>query len=127
MTCTPCNIPETTLTLSWTYTISGTFCSGSSPLTYNPGSTPTWTGTTLVFGPLHCGVGPCVPPSINTITVQCVSGSVTVSIGCPTQQGCVMGTPYGSNPTSYTCSPFSITWATPPGLYCVGATFVLTG
>ena len=103
--CSPCGIPKTNLTLSWTNILSG---NGSTTLTYNSG-TQQWTAS-------------CVDEQ--SYEVLCESGEITLVITyylsgtCPTGQSAecssARANPFGLTQTSYTCSPFSITWTTDP-------------
>jgi len=103
--CSPCNIPETDLTLSWTNPLSG---NGSTALTYNP-SLVQWT-TGCVFNQEYKLL--CLGGQLDFIVTYFISGT------CPTgqtNQCSSLGTnPFGLTLVSHTCSPFSMTWTTVP-------------
>ena len=121
-TCTPCNIPNENLTLSWTNTLTG---SGSTTMTYSiPG---TW-ATGCCDAGLEFAMS-CTEAGIELRAFFFVSGE------CPTGE-----TQYCSNQranplslqlTDYTCSPFSLKLEVLeddcPTLYGLGnAQFVIT-
>ena len=101
LACSPCNIPGQDLTLSWVNVISG---NGSTPLTY--AQTPaSWTSA-CSNGLLYKTV--CTGGQVELRVIYFTTGS------CPTgtQQYCsnLRGTPHGLTLSSYTCSPFSMTF-----------------
>lgn len=105
LTCSPCNIPEANLTLSWVNSLSG---NGSTTLVYSP-SPASWASgcsghnDALLFKLL------CTGGDIELRAIYFTAGS------CPsgTQQYCsnLRVSPYTMPISSYTCSPFSITWS----------------
>jgi hypothetical protein len=104
--CSPCNIPEANLTLSWVNPILG---NGATTLTWNPGAR-NWTSTACVRGQsyqLQCAFG-----QINFFATYYISGE------CPTGETNVCSSlstfPFGLTLVSHTCSPFSMTWNTSP-------------
>jgi hypothetical protein len=99
--CTPCNIPTQNLTLSWVNPISG---NGSTTLTY--ATTPrSWTSG-CSNGLLYKLV--CTGGQVELRVIYFTNGS------CPsgTQQYCsnLRATPFGLTLSSFTCSPFSMTF-----------------
>jgi hypothetical protein len=124
ISCSPCNIPTSNLTVSWTNPLTG---NGSTGLTYNPGGSPTWTSGCADDGLLFellCNAG-----NIELRAIYFTSGS------CPTgtQAYCSNLLGVGSQLilSSYTCSPFSLTFTNTgvscPTLYGDGNTqFVVT-
>jgi hypothetical protein len=103
LTCSPCSIPEQNLTLSWVNLISG---NGSTPLNYSNSPTPiSWTSgcsNGLIYKLL------CTGGEVEFRVIYFTAGT------CPsgTQQYCsnLRVTPYGLTLSSYTCSPFSMTF-----------------
>lgn len=101
ITCSPCSIPGQNLVISWNNLLHG---SGSTTLTYD--GVQTWTSACLgqLQWRLTCYVG-----------VTQISAIYYISGSCPTGTGQSCDYP-GSAPnsfqlTSYTCSPFSMTFA----------------
>lgn len=99
--CSPCSIPTQNLTLSWVNVISG---NGSTTLTY--ANTPAaWTSgcTNGLLYKLVCTGGQVELRVIYFTTGSCPTGS---------QQYCsnLRATPFGLTLSSYTCSPFSLTF-----------------
>jgi hypothetical protein len=103
--CSPCGIPKQNLTVSWTNVFTGP---GSATLTYTP-SPDTW-------------LSGCVDEQIYQIL--CSDGQIQFTVSfftsgeCPTGQGnyCsnLRAYPFGLTLTSYTCSPFSLTFDVDP-------------
>jgi hypothetical protein len=90
--CSGCNVPETNLTLSWTWTGydwtgggGGTeVCSGSIPITWNAGPS-TWTGTFQ-----DQTANPCTLYKLGgVVTVRCSGASIVMTFpdGCNFQMG----------------------------------------
>jgi hypothetical protein len=112
LACSPCNIPTQNLTLSWVNLISG---NGSTALTYAT-TTASWTS--------GCSNG-------LLYTLVCTGGLVEFRViyfttgSCPTgsQQYCsnLRVTPFGLTLSSFTCSPFSMTFL-PNALGCPAIT-----
>jgi len=103
LTCSPCSIPEQNLTLSWVNLISG---NGSTSLVYsNTGPPVSWTSacTNGLLYKLLCTGGEVEFRVIYFTAGSCPSG---------TQQYCsnLRVTPFGLTLSSYTCSPFSMTF-----------------
>lgn len=103
--CSPCAIPKTNLTLSWTNLLTGP---GSTTLTYDASLTK-WTATCIdqQSYELLCSGG-----QIEFIVTFYLSGT------CPTggSNFCsnLRANPFGLTMSSYTCSPFSVTFNTSP-------------
>lgn len=101
LTCSPCNIPAQNLVLSWVNVIRG---NGSTPLTYTH-APASWTSscTNGLLYELICTGGEVELRVIYFTTGSCPTG---------TQQYCsnLRVTPYGLTLSSYTCSPFSMTF-----------------
>jgi hypothetical protein len=105
LTCSPCNIPAQNLTLSWVNALSG---NGSTGLTYAT-APASWTS--------GCSNG-------LLYKLLCTGGEVELRViyfnmgFCPTgtQQYCsnLRVTPYGLTLSSFTCSPFSMTFLSKP-------------
>ena len=101
LACSPCNIPTQNLTLSWVNTVSG---NGSTTLAY-AGTPASWTSGCshgLLYN-LVCTTGQVELRVIYFSTGSCPAG---------TQQYCsnLRVTPFGLTLSSYTCSPFSMTF-----------------
>jgi hypothetical protein len=101
LTCSPCGIPAQNLTISWTNPISG---NGSTILTYTP--TPaSWTSGCSggLLYTLLCNTGQVEFRVIYFTTGSCPTG---------TQQYCsnLRATPFALILSTYTCSPFSMTF-----------------
>ena len=105
LACSPCNIPAQNLTLSWVNVISG---NGSTPLTYAT-APASWTSG-CSNGLLYKLV--CTGGQVELRVIYFTAGS------CPTgtQQYCsnLRVTPFGLTLSSYTCSPFSMTFLSSP-------------
>lgn len=101
LACSPCNIPEANLTLSW---VNSLFGNGSTSLTYSS-PPPSW-NSACSNGLLYKLL--CTGGVIELRVIYFTTGS------CPTgtQQYCsnVRVTPNGLTLASYTCSPFSVTF-----------------
>ena len=101
LVCSPCNIPAQNLVLSWVNAISG---NGSTVLTYTtaPASWTSGCSNGLLYKLL------CTGGQVELRVIYFTAGS------CPTgtQQYCsnLRVTPYGLTLSSYTCSPFSMTF-----------------
>jgi hypothetical protein len=102
ITCNPCAIPATDLTISWTNLIGGP---GSTTLTYNPGFFPDWES--------GCALGLiyellCSSTEIELRVIYFLSGS------CPDGETAycsnIRTSPFGLTLASYSCSPFSLTF-----------------
>ncbi len=123
--CLPCDIPTSTLTVSWTNLLAG---DGSAPMTHSTGP-DAWTAT-------------CVDDGL-IFKLGCNSGNIVLKVtffvsgSCPTGQAnfCSNGTgvtdPLLLTLTSYTCSPFSLTFSCTeagcPAVYGAGNTqFIIT-
>jgi hypothetical protein len=107
ITCSPCTLPTTDLTLSWVNPIYG---DGSVPIVYNGDpSSPAWanTGCSGALGELVFQLA-CVDGSLNLKVVYFTGGA------CPTgtTSFCQTGGSSGHQLTlaSYTCSPLSVTF-----------------
>lgn len=101
ITCSPCTLPASDLTLSYTNVISG---NGSVTLTYDAGTTSWSSGCSLgIMYKLVCTTG-----TVELRAIYFTSGS------CPTgtQQYCsnLRVSPFKLTLASYTCSPLSITF-----------------
>jgi hypothetical protein len=116
--CSPCNIPAQNLTLSWTNVLSG---NGSTTLIYSAGPPASWASgcsNSLLYKLL------CTGGNVELRVIYFTAGS------CPTgtEQYCsnMRVTPYGLTLSSYTCSPFSMTFlsrsATCPAITSSGYT-----
>jgi hypothetical protein len=101
LTCSPCNIPAQNLTLSWVNVIFG---NGSTTLTY--AATPTSWSSACSDGLLYKLV--CTAGQLELRVIYFTTGS------CPTgtQQYCsnLRAAPFGLTLSTYTCSPFSMTF-----------------
>jgi hypothetical protein len=121
--CSPCNIPNENLTISWTNLLTG---NGSATMTYISGPSP-WE-TSCVDGGFEFQLG-------------CNSGTIELRANFFTSGGCPEGTsnfcsnlrnsPLALTPSDHTCSPFSLTYTVGesacPALYSAGNTqFVIT-
>ena len=122
--CSPCNIPDEDLTVSWTNALFGP---GSATMTYTTGPTA-WTAS-------------CVDGGL-IFKLSCVSGNILLTVtyflsgSCPTGGSNYCGEAVGYaggwiTLASHTCSPFSLTFnvteADCPILYSAGNTqFVIT-
>lgn len=101
LACSPCSIPAQNLTLSWVNAILG---NGSTPLIYTatPASWTSGCANGLLYKLL------CTGGEVELRVIYFTTGS------CPTgtQQYCsnLRVTPYGLTLSSYTCSPFSMTF-----------------
>jgi hypothetical protein len=122
-TCSPCDIPNEDLTITWTNALTG---GGVATLHYD--TSTGWTTTSCVDGGLlfhlGCGVGGIELRAIYFIDGSCPSG---------TQQYCsnLQVAPLTLTPSAYTCSPFSLTFTIDelgcPALFGDGNTqFVVT-
>jgi hypothetical protein len=101
LTCSPCSIPAQNLTLSW---VNGIIGNGSTGLTYTtvPAAWTSGCSNGLLYK-LLCSGGEVELRVIYFTTGPCPTG---------TQQYCsnLRVTPYGLTLSSYTCSPFSMTF-----------------
>ena len=114
--CSPCAIPASDLTISWTNILSG---NGSDTLVYTGGASPIWqTGCS--------GDGDAV-----IFRLGCASGSIELRVyyftsgSCPTGESSycsnLLSSPRGLTLSSHDCSPFSLTFT------CGAACSVLQG
>jgi len=99
--CSPCDIPQTNLTLSWVNPLSG---NGSTMLTYTP--IPVSWVTSACFNGLKAELV-CTGGQLELRVIYWISGA------CPgpgLTQYCsnLRATPFGLTLSSYTCSPFSM-------------------
>jgi hypothetical protein len=122
-TCTPCNIPQVDLTISWTNLLDG---AGSTMMTYTSG--PNVWSTGCVDNGLEFSLS-CTEAGIELRAFFFISGV------CPTGEtnycSNLRAVPLGLNLTDFTCSPFVLTFAVPeidcPAIYSLGNTqFVIT-
>lgn len=119
-TCAPCNIPEVTLTIAWTFTYTTT-----NGLTFGPGSTTLpWNSPYPNWDKGCTALGSC--SASFQFNCQYLGGALqwyislwTASTTCTTDvngdnNGGVSwdnsGVPQPWTLTSYTCSPFAMTW-----------------
>lgn len=122
--CTPCNIPQSDLTISWTNLLDG---DGSATMTYSGGGPATWS-TGCEDNGLEFSLS-CTESGIELRAFFFISGV------CPTGEtnycSNLRAVPLGLNLTDFTCSPFVLTFAVPaidcPAIYSLGNTqFVIT-
>lgn len=109
--CSPCDIPATNLTCSWTNILFGP---GSATLTY---TACTWASVCDVFLPVYGSAG-------EKLTFGCVGGTIRFVITqytnnhlCNTITGANCTSADATMPlTSHTCSPFSMTFTPNSGI-----------
>jgi hypothetical protein len=105
VSCTPCSIPTTNLTVSWVNILSG---NGSDTLVYSSGGSPIWKSA--------CSG----PGGQNIFNLECASGVITLQVfyfssgSCPSgsSSSCsnALASPHQLVLSSSTCSPFSVTF-----------------
>ena len=101
VTCSPCSIPAQNLTLSWVNVIIG---NGSTTLTFDSSST-SWTSVCsngLMYEML------CTGGRLELRVIYFTTGSCPT--GTPQYCSNLRGTPFGLTLSSYSCSPFSVTF-----------------